>query len=130
MPRPEWRDAAKERHWRRLLQQWRRSGKTGRDFCCENRLSEPSFYAWKREIAKRDQERRTAAQVTARVSAKARPSVADALPAFVPVTLDAAASATDALEVVLSGGRVLRVRAGFDADALRQLLAVLEAPSC
>jgi hypothetical protein len=56
MPRPEWRDPAKERYWRRLLGQWRRSGQTGRDFCAEQQLSEPSFYAWKREIGRRDQE--------------------------------------------------------------------------
>jgi hypothetical protein len=30
----------------------------------------------------------------------------------------------------LADQRVLRVRPGFDADALRQLLAVLEAPAC
>jgi hypothetical protein len=38
MPRPEWRDPAKERRWRRLLQQWRRSGMTGRAFCAEHQL--------------------------------------------------------------------------------------------
>jgi hypothetical protein len=62
MPRPEWRDPTKERRWRRLLQQWRRSGMTGRDFCAEHQLSEPSFYTWKREIARRDHERRTTPQ--------------------------------------------------------------------
>src|SRR5215472_2526676 len=56
MPRREWRDPAKERRWRRLLQQWQRSGMTGRDFCAKHSLSEPSFYAWKREIARRDDE--------------------------------------------------------------------------
>ena len=128
MPRPEWRDPAKGRYWRELLGQWQRSGKTGRDFCDEHQLSEPSFYAWKREIARRDQERtaRTQARAT-RVSAP-RCSAAEALPAFVPVTMDA--SATCALEVVLSGGRVLRVPAGFDADMLRQLLTVLEERPC
>jgi hypothetical protein len=40
------------------------------------------------------------------------------------------AGAADALEVVTAAGRVLRVRAGFDADVLRQLLAVLEEPPC
>ena len=88
MPRPEWRDPSKEKRWRRLLKQWRRSGLTGRDFC------------------------------------------AAPLPAFMPVTLEAAASAETALEVVLLHGRVLRVRPGFDADELRRLLTVLEAPSC
>jgi hypothetical protein len=128
MLRPEWRDPAKERHWRRWLGQWRRSGKTGRDFCAEHQLSEPSFYAWKREIARRDQEVLDRHETTTRVSASQR-SGAAALPAFLPVTVDAT-SATAALEVVVAGGRLLRVLAGFDADVLRQLLAVLEEPSC
>jgi len=127
MPRPEWRDLAKERRWRRLLQQWRRSGLTGRDFCSHNSLSEPCFYFWKREIARRDQEERTPARAA---TGAALPSNAAVMPAFVPVRLDAAAPATVGLEIVLSGGRLLRVRSGFDADELRRLLAALEAPSC
>jgi hypothetical protein len=128
MPRPEWRDPAKERYWRRLLGQWRRSGQTGRDFCAELQLSEPSFYAWKREIARRDQE--GVARSKPKPEASPRRSAAAALPAFLPVTMDAAASAAPALEIVVAHGRVLRVRLGFDADVLRQLLAVLEEPSC
>jgi transposase len=128
MPRPEWRDPAKERYWRRLLGQWRRSGQTGRDFCAEQELSEPSFYAWKREIARRDQE--GVARSKPRPETSPRRSATAALPAFLPVTMAAAASASPALEIVLPHGRVLRVRPGFDAEVLRQLLAVLEEPSC
>jgi hypothetical protein len=132
MARPEWRDAAKERRWRRLLGQWRRSGRTGRDFCAEQQLSEPSFYAWKREIARRDQERTAATRTTrpqapTRTKASRRPA-ATALPAFLPVTVEAAGAC--ALEVVVAHGRLLRVRAGFDAAVLRRLLAVLEEPAC
>jgi hypothetical protein len=129
MPRPEWRDPAKEKYWRRLLALWRRSGQTGRDFCAEHQLSEPSFYAWKREIAQRDQEQVAQTQAAPRLSASQR-SAAAALPAFLPVTMDVAAAAASRLEVVLSHGCVLRVRPGFDTDVLRQLLAVLEEPSC
>ena len=130
MPRPEWRDLAKERRWRRVLQQWRRSGLTGRDFCAERGLTEPSFYAWKREIAKRDQETAAAVPAATRVSAAPPVAAPAILPAFVAVTLDPSTASAAALEVVTAHGRVLRVRAGFDADALRQLLAVLEEPSC
>jgi hypothetical protein len=146
MAKPEWRDPAKEKQWRRLLGQWRRSGRTGRDFCAEHQLSEPSFYAWKREIARRDQERgqegdqeRTARPKTSRASttqasasrrSAPRGSGARALPAFMQVTTDAAVSAAGAVEVVVASGRLLRVRRGFDAQVLRQLLAVLEEPSC
>src|SRR5579864_2105350 len=65
MPKPHGRDLAKEWYWRRLLRQWRRSGLTGRAFCAEQELSEPSFYAWKREIARRDHESRKSSNKTA-----------------------------------------------------------------
>jgi hypothetical protein len=37
------RNGAKVRSWRRMIQQWRRSGMTIRDFCVEHEVSEPSF---------------------------------------------------------------------------------------
>lgn len=129
MPRPEWRDPAKEKHWRKLLREWRRSGMTGRGFCARNSLSEPCFYFWKHEIAKRDQEKSACTRATPRLSVSPR-SAAAALPAFLPVKVAPAAPSDATLEVVTVGGRVLRVRAGFDADVLRQLLAVLEESSC
>jgi hypothetical protein len=124
MPKRRGRDSAKERYWRRLLEEWRRSGLTGRDFCAAKAVSEASFYSWKREIARRDQEEVEARRMTARPGATAA-----ALPAFLPVTM-APTPVPAALEVVLAGGRLLRVRGGFDGAVLRQLLAVLEAPSC
>src|SRR5262249_50492814 len=129
MPRPEWRDPAKEKYWRRLLTTWQRSGQTGRDFCAAQGLSESNFYAWRREIALRDLEKPARSPAGSRQSASPR-SPPVALPAFLPVTMDAAASSGSVLELVLSRGRVLRVRPDFDADVLRQLLAVLEEPSC
>jgi len=127
MAKPQWRDLAKEQRWRRLLGLWRRSGLTGRDFCVEHGLSEPSFYAWRREIARRDQEavsRSTSKRPLVRVPAGRRK------PAFVQMTIAAAAPAESALEVIAGNGRVVRVRAGFDAEALRQLLRLLEEPAC
>jgi transposase len=103
------RDLRKEREWRRRIREWRRSGLSVRAFCAGHSLAQPSFYAWRRELAKRDAE-----------SA-----------AFVSVEVVADAPAADALEVVLDGGRTIRVVAGFDAATLRQLLAVLEErPPC
>ena len=48
------RDLAKERLWRRLLRQWRRSGLTIREFCAEHAVTEASFFAWRRTLAQRD----------------------------------------------------------------------------
>ena len=117
MPR---RDPAKEKYWRRLLRQWQQSGLSGRDFCVEQRLSQPSFYAWRREIARRDQQRQA-------TPAFAAPTPA---PAFVKLSVTASSTPTPAIEVIVAERRVLRVRPGFDAELLRQLVRLLEEPSC
>lgn len=129
MPQPKQRDPAKERYWRRLLRLWRRSGQTGRDFCAAHGLSEPSFYAWRREIARRDQEPAAAPKPALRSQAP-NPSAGTPLPTFVEVTVDAPVSPPAPLEVVVAHGRCVRVPPGFDAELLRQLLRVLEEPSC
>lgn len=118
------RDYSKEQFWRRILRQWRRSGLSVRDFCAEHGLTEPSFYAWRRIVSDRDQE---AARVRADSERDSIPHAAvnDHTPVFVPLrVIDASTQA--AFEVVLERGRVVRVLRGFDADTLRQLLAVLE----
>lgn len=129
------RDRGKERYWRRVLRHWRRNGQGVRSYCREHGLSEPSFYAWRRIIQQRDREaaghrlqpgRRPARE--SRASAAVGRGRGAGLPAFVPLTL---APLPACLEVVLGDGRVVRVPVGFDAEALRQLLAVLhEAPPC
>src|SRR5229473_5565969 len=95
-------DRQKEQQWRRWLKEWQASGLSVRAFCERQRLSEPSFYAWRRELAKRDAQR----------------------PAFVPVHVVAEGDPGAALELVVASGRRVRVPAGFDAATLRQLLAV------
>jgi transposase len=105
------RDPRKEQQWRRWIQQWQASGLPVRAFCARHALAQPSFYAWRRQLQQRD--------------AIARP--------FVPVRVvpDEEPRPAPSLEVVLGGGRCVRVAPGFDPATLRQLLAVLEeAPSC
>jgi len=126
MPKPERRDPAKEKYWRRMLRLWKRSGQTGRDFCADHALGEPSFYAWRREIARRDQEQ---TPTTNRLE-RPRASEGAALPTFIEVAVDAGDTAAPALELVLASGRRVRVGPGFDASLLRQLVRVLEEPSC
>lgn len=105
------RDPRKEQQWRGWLRQWQTSGLSVRDFCDRHDLSQATFYAWRRILRQRD--------------ADATPFVA------VQVVADTPSAPAPPLEVVLAGGRCLRITPGFDADTLRQLLAVLEeAPPC
>ena len=104
------RDERKEQQWRRRIAEWRASGLSVRAFCARRGLATPSFYAWRRALEQRDAER----------------------PAFVPVRVvpDGLPACAGTLEVVLPGGRIVRVTPGFDAATLRQLLAVLEGRPC
>jgi transposase-like protein len=102
------RDPHKEQHWRRLIQLWKNSGLTVRAFCARHHLSQPSFYAWRRELQQRD-----------------------AATAFVPVQVEtndqvARVTSMPTIEIVLAGGQCVRVTPGFDPATLRQLLAVLQ----
>lgn len=54
MARLHLRDPKLEQFWRAKLKTWLASGLNIRDFCRKHRLTEPSFYAWRRELAARD----------------------------------------------------------------------------
>ena len=99
------RDQHKERQWQRWIDQWRASGLGVRDFCARHRLPTPTFYTWRRRL-----QRRAAEQAS-----------------FLPVQVvaDTPPQQASPLEVVLAGGSVVRVPAGFDPVTLRQLLALL-----
>ena len=106
------RDPRKEARWRKHLRRQHVLGLSIRDFCFEHDLAESAFHYWRREIALRDREAGERGE-----------------PTFMPVTVQSEGSAS-AIEVVLASGHVVRVTAGFDAVTLRQLLALLEEPSC
>lgn len=108
------RDPVKEQYWRQVLGQWQRSGATIRGFCARRRLSEASFHAWRREVARRDREQQAAA------------TGAD----FVPVRVVGAQSLAvepAAIEIVLPGNVTVRVSAGAEGACLRAVLAALGA---
>jgi hypothetical protein len=106
------RDPRKEAHWRRQLQKQKSSGMSVREFCQHQSLAESAFHYWRREIERRDREGNGVGQ-----------------PAFLAVEVKTPGYESS-IEVALASGHVVRVRGGFDADTLRQLLAVLEEPSC
>jgi transposase-like protein len=44
------RDPRKEQHWRRVIQLSKNSELTVRAFCARHHITQPSFYAWRREL--------------------------------------------------------------------------------
>ena len=112
------RNPAKEQFWRQALARQRASGLSIRAFCERDGLSEASYYQWRRELTRRDRPRHQAP----------RPRRA-----FVPVRIipDADTRPTRGMiEIVLAGGRRIRVGEGFAPQTLAEVVAVLEAKGC
>jgi transposase len=113
-------NAEKQRHWLDLLRLWQQSKLSVRAFCERHQLSEPSFYCWRRTLRQRGLLGTQAADDAGHTQS----------PAFVQLSVGAAAVAAKSIDVILTKGRRLRIRPGFDATTLRQLLRVLEEPAC
>ena len=107
-------DAGKQERWLDLVERWQRSKLTIRDFCRRHQLSEPSFYSWRRVLRERSLIQDAAPDATT--------------PAFVKLDVEATTMAS-AVDVIV-GQRVLRVRPGFDADLLLELVQLFEEHSC
>jgi transposase len=111
-------DPSKQRRWLELMRFWQQSQLTVCEFCEQHRLSEASFYAWRRVLKQRG-------------LLEARPIRQPPTPsAFVKLTLDAEPPAVSAVELVLSNRRLLRLRPGFDPAMLLELVRLLEEPAC
>ena len=96
------RSEGKEQFWRRIVDGHSKSQQSVREWCDRHGVSEPSFYAWRRELGKRD----------------AVPSE----PALLPVTIRSLAVP---IEIAWPGGVLVRVSASCDLQLLRQTLQVL-----
>ena len=107
-------DREKERYWQRTIREAARSGMSIREFCRQRRLKESQFYWWQHKLRADLQERPTRGQ-----------GVTRGVASFALVSDEP--EATDAgIELVLSGGRRLRIRKGVDEETLRAVLAAVE----
>lgn len=97
------RSSGKEEFWRRIVEGHAGSRESVREWCDRHGVSEPSFYAWRRELAKRDVARR---------------------PAVLPVTITSSAAQAP-LEICWPDGVVVRVSAGCDLQLLLGALKVM-----
>jgi hypothetical protein len=93
--------------WRPIIDGQRLSGLTVAAYCRERRITQGSFYAWKRRL---------------RSAAKPGRSL---MPAFVEVTPPRVGT-VGTIEICLRGERRLLVRQGFDRDVLVELVRTLE----
>ncbi|HEX9525558.1 MAG TPA: hypothetical protein VF949_21470 [Reyranella sp.] len=118
-------DLGKQQLWLGRIRRWQRSQLSVRDFCTRHRLSEPSFYSWRRLLTERGL--LPPAGAAAQPNADSGPT---ATPLFVAATLADREAAPQPLEILLPDGLAVRVAAGFDAATLRELLTLLREQPC
>ena len=123
------RDAGRERFWRAVLKRHAGSGLSVRAFCLREKLGESNFYAWRRTIAQRDQQK-----VAARRHRQTAPSgrrnekakLPKAVPAFVPVTVHDGPGRDAGIVLELDGGRRLRFCESIEPDRLAAIVRAFD----
>ena len=109
-------DVEKARYWQAVIRDAARSGMSTRAFCRQRKLHESQFYWWQRRLAAE----RPVAQ---------RPKQTGEAACFALVS-DQPGAADAGIELLLAGGRRLRIAKGVDEPTLRSVLAALEQPGC
>ena len=109
------RSEAKERLWREQVTSWQRSGLSIRQYCQQHQLNEPNFYAWRRELARRDE----VGGISSKSVQRPKPSSVT----WMPLTVEP--STVPVVEVQLPTGAILRVPAGVESVTLERILTAL-----
>jgi transposase-like protein len=124
------RDVEKEQFWRLAVEEQQRSGLGVREFCRRESVSEPSFYAWRRELRRRDGDARQASPRQTRQARQAAKHARKLVPVEVvdrskvhPRAQQGAAM--QAIEIVTPGGWRLRLAADIEPARLRAVLDVV-----
>ena len=95
--------------WHELVDQHAQSGLTVAAFCEARGISAPSLYTWRKRFA-----------------APAAASTALALSFVAVEPIEDEPSSAQPLELVLRGGRCVRIPVGFDAHTLQRLVGIVE----
>ncbi len=109
-------DVNKERYWRATIREAARSGVSIREFCRLRKLKESQLYWWQRRLK--------ASQRAPNMLKQAAGQASFALVSEEAGTADAG------IELVLGGGRRLRISKGVDEQTLRAVLAAVEPKGC
>src|SRR5262245_920834 len=109
-------DPALQDLWRQRLQRFERSGLSAVAFCDQEGVSVPSFYAWRRRLSQHTVDHLPHKDPPTTDTARLVP--VRLLPAAIPV------------ELVLSGGTVLRLTPGCDLGFVRSLVETLGERPC
>jgi len=117
------RDIKKEKYWRGLIREGARSRLSIREFCQQSKVTESQFYTWRRNLRNRDEQNRKPKRARINISSHNEAT-------FALVTDGSESLESAGIELVLEGGRRLRIGKGVDPETLAGVVAVLEQGTC
>jgi hypothetical protein len=98
----------REAFWRDLIERWKASGQSVGAFCAVQRVSQATFYSWRKRLAIRPQ------------------CMTSPAPAFAPVRL----ISDSTTEILLPNGLIVRGPAVTDPAVVARLVAALGSAAC
>ena len=110
------------RYWQRLVAAWEKSGLSQAEFCRRRKVKAVNFGWWKRKL---ESISKPHPETDRSGSSRTGSSPRSAKPRFVEFQMTDAAAAS-AYEVVLRGGRVIRLPQNFDSAVVVQLIVAVE----
>lgn len=104
----------RQAYWQRVMQRWRKSGLSVREFCRRHEIPETSFYQGRRRLA----------------VSSSRPRRSVSKDPFVEVQLDPLPLSPTRIEIIWSQPPVVKVYAGCDEKLLAHTVRCLREPTC
>jgi transposase-like protein len=112
------RARAGREEWQKRVQRWKDSGLTAKEFAAETGINAGTLQFWRYKLKH---------GTRSPTRTKGKSASDEILASLVEVHAPTVVSVDQRFEIELGNGRRLRVGGGFDAAALRALIAVLEA---
>jgi hypothetical protein len=125
------RNLEKEQFWRQVVKGHAGSGLSIRQYCADRGVSQPSFFAWRRELARRDSAGSKQAKSSpkrAKPKSKRQPPVPQRFAQLQIAPVELAGGAC--IEIVLPAGTRVRVPRGACPATLQNVLVALERRAC
>ncbi len=116
------RSREKEEFWRWVLSEFESSGQTVRQFCQAQGLSEPSFYSWRREIARRDAKSAASSESKTELASLVPITLVDTADPDPANALTPSDSSRASIEVLTPSGVVVRFDESVAKDRLHDVI--------
>lgn len=118
------KNETKRDEWAKRIEQWAASGLTSEQFAAQEGINARTLAHWKWRLGKEARKRASRPRSSRPAGDKRETAPA---PTFVELAPSAVLVAGEPIEIVTTGGEVVRVPVGFDDETLTRVLAVLEA---